>query len=65
MVVIGSWRELHTRLKDMSEDELRIAINYEVSTYKREAILDRLFSRYNKLRGKRELELLQKGEMLL
>lgn len=65
MDVITSWRDLIAKLMQMSEEDLRNAINFEVSTYRRKAIISRLHARYSKLRAARERELLIKSEMLL
>lgn len=64
-MIIESWKQLHKVLGTMDESALREAINYEVSTYCREAIVRRMHQRYAKLRATRERDALVKREMLL
>jgi hypothetical protein len=56
---------LYKTLGTMTEENLLTAINYEVSTYKRRTLIQRMHSRYSKLRSARERMALIKGEMLL
>jgi hypothetical protein len=64
-MVILSWKQMMTVISTMSEDELKLAINMECSTYKRKAIIKRLHSRYGQLMLKRQREQLMTGEYLL
>lgn len=64
-MVIESWKHLMSILTSLTEEELKNAINYEVSTYKRKAVIERLHQRYNKLHCAREREMLINGEILL
>jgi hypothetical protein len=61
----GNMKHLYETLGTMTEDQLRSAINYEVSTYKRRTLLSRMHSRFAKLRSARERSALIKGEILL
>jgi hypothetical protein len=65
MTPIQSWKDLMVRLPELTEVDLIVLINYEVSLYRRQAILRRLHSRFNMLRSARERDALIKGEMLL
>jgi hypothetical protein len=58
-------KHLYGTLSTMTEDQLRNAINYEASTYKRRTLLARMHSRFSKLRSARERSALVKGEILL
>ena len=60
-----TFRELLAVLSTLSEDELRSAINYEVSTYQRQKVISRLHQRYTKLRAIRERDALVRGKILL
>jgi len=64
-LVIQGWKDMHTRIRTFTEDELRAIINYEVVKYKRPTILTRLHMRYCILRDKRERDELLAGEILL
>lgn len=63
--VIESWNDLIMILPNMNEEALRVAINYEASTYKRKAILCKMHQRYAKLNAKRVRDGLLAGEVLL
>ena len=52
-------------IQTMSEEDLRMSINYEASAYKRKAILVRAHARYSKLRAARERVAILAGELLL
>ena len=65
MTPIQGWKDMMARLSTLSEGDLIVLINYEVSLYKRAAILKRLHARYSKLRMTRERAQLIKGEILL
>jgi arsenate reductase-like glutaredoxin family protein len=58
MESFNSYREMTKKIKDMNEEELMAAINYEVSAYGRPAVIQRLHMRYGKLRNAREREML-------
>lgn len=60
-----TFRELLAVLSTLSEDELRSALNYEVSTYRRQKVISRLHQRYTKLRAIRERDALVRGKILL
>ena len=62
---IESWVELVKILPDMTEEELRVAINYEVSKYRRKALIKKMHQRYAKLNAARIREMLANGEALL
>ena len=63
--LLKSWKTLNGGINMLTEEELRNFINYEVSTTARKAILTRLYQRYDKLRGKRELEMVLAKEIIL
>ena len=63
--VINSFKELYTEIKNMSEKELLVMINYEVVKYKRAMVIERLHMRYSKLRNARERKELKQGLLLL
>lgn len=62
---IESWVELVKILPDMTEEELRVAINYEVSKYRRKALVRKMHQRYAKLNTARIRTALLNGEVLL
>lgn len=62
---IGSWREMLDMIGNMDEEQLRAAINHEVSTYCRKTIIERLHMRFERLRSLRERAALVRKEMLL
>jgi hypothetical protein len=64
-LVINGWDDLHSRLLSFTEEDLRAIINYEVATYRRKTILQRLHMRYCKLRDSRERIMLLAGEVML
>ncbi len=61
----GSWREFMATLPNMNEQQLAEAINYEVSTYRREKFITRMHQRYSRLRVDRERKQLLNQEILL
>lgn len=63
--MIESWLELMKVINGMDEVALQSAINLEVSTYRRKAIITRLHQRFTKLRSQREREALIAGKSLL
>lgn len=65
VVVIKSWNDLIIILPEMDEETLRLAINYEVSVYKRKAVIKKMHQRYAKLFTKRQRDQLLAGEVLL
>ena len=65
MKQINSTRELAAVLPTMNEVELKEAINFEVSTFRRKFIITRMHMRYERLRSLREREQLVNGEILL
>ena len=62
---IEGWRDLVARIGSMSEAELAMCINYEISRYNRPAIITRLHQRYAKLFIARQRAELLRGETLL
>ena len=62
---IESWKDLMRKLPTMTEEQLRLAINYEVSRFRRKVIITRLHQRYCKLVAARERAALLDGTMLL
>jgi hypothetical protein len=64
-MVFNSWKELMVGLREIDEAELRDAINYEVSTFRRKVFIERMHQRYTQLRSKRERSQLLNGEILL
>jgi len=54
--VLENWRELLEALPHMDEDELKAALDAEVSGARRKDFIVRLHRKYNKLRSERELE---------
>lgn len=52
---LNSWRDLNAILKDLCEDQVKQALDYEiVSPVPRRQVIERLHERYNTLRVKRE-----------
>jgi len=64
-MIIQSWKQMMEVIGTMTEDDLKLAINMECSTYKRKAIIKRLHSRYGQVMLKRQREQLLSGEYLL
>lgn len=64
-MVFETWKQLMSGLKELTEEQLVFAINYEASVYKRRAFIERMHMRYTKLRAAREREQLIKGEIVL
>lgn len=60
-----NYRQMTTMLSNLSEEELRNHINFEISTYKRKIFICRMHQRYSKLRTARERRELLDGGMLL
>jgi hypothetical protein len=63
--MIESWKQMMEVIGTMTEDELRSAINHEVATFCRKAIIKRLYQRYGKLNRARILTELCNKEVLL
>ena len=59
------WGELTKNLGEMTEEELRTAINVEVSTTRRDSYMLRMHQRFSKLRAIRERDELKRGGLLL
>jgi hypothetical protein len=55
------WRSMIAVLSDLTEDELKTALDAELKTHKRPAIARRLHQRYSALRTARERDELLKG----
>lgn len=52
---LNSWRDLNAILKDLREDQVKQALDYEIaSPVPRRHVIVRLHERYNTLRVKRE-----------
>lgn len=52
---LNSWRDLNAILKNLREDQVRQALDYEIaSPVPRSQVIERLHERYNTLRVKRE-----------
>ena len=64
-MVAQSWKELMAILPTLDENELVVAINTEVSGFKRKGHIERMHQRYSKLRAKRERDALVAGDILL
>jgi len=64
-IIINSWNDLVTILPEMNEEQLRVTINYEVSKYRRKAIIKKMHQRYAKLNAARIRQELLDGEVLL
>jgi len=64
-MTFDSWKEMMSKLPTLNEQELQVAINAEVSTYRRAPVIGRLHQRYAKLRNQRERAQLIAGEILL
>jgi hypothetical protein len=62
---IESWVELVKVLPEMDEEQLRVAINYEVSKYRRKALIKKMHQRYARLNAARIRTALLNGEVLL
>ena len=59
-----TWRGLLERVADMTEDELKSALNYEIVTTNRSSIVLRLHQRYTKVRMFRERDTIKNGGLL-
>ena len=59
-----TWRELNAKIGSMSEDDVKTALNHEISTGNRKSVVLRLHQRFTKLRMFREREAIYKGELL-
>lgn len=62
---ITNWKDMCERINTLDEEELRQLINFEVSTFKRRTVIERMHQRFTKLRSTRERVLLITGETLL
>ena len=56
-----NWRSMIAVLSDLTEDELRDALDAELQTHKRPAIARRLHQRYSAMRTARERVQIMKG----
>ena len=56
-----NWRSMIAVLSDLTEDQLKAALDAELQTHKRPAIARRLHQRYSALRTARERDELLKG----
>ena len=56
-----NWRSMIAVLSDLTEDQLKAALDAELKTHKRPAIARRLHQRYSALRTARERDELLKG----
>lgn len=56
-----NWRSMTAVLPDLTEDELKAALDAELKTHKRPAIARRLHQRYSALRTARERVEIIKG----
>ncbi len=56
-----NWRSMIAVLSDLTENELKAALDAELKTHKRPAIARRLHQRYSALRTARERDELLKG----
>ena len=65
MRIFQSWRELMADIMKLTEQELKDAINLEVSTYRRKRFIERMHMRFERLRSERERAELVAGETLL
>lgn len=63
--MIENWKYMMKILPSLTEEELKNAINYEVSTERRRTVIERLHQRYAKLHTAREREGLLSGEVVL
>ena len=51
--MLDSWTTLNKDVGKLREDQIKSLINYEVSTKRRDTMIDRLHQRFAKLRNKR------------
>ena len=56
-----NWRSMIAVLSDLTEDELKQALDAELKTHKRPAIAQRLHQRYSAMRTARERVDIMKG----
>ena len=56
-----NWRSMIAVLSDLTEDELKQALDAELKTYKRPALAQRLHQRYSAMRTARERVEIMKG----
>jgi len=54
-MVMGNWHVLNKSLNTFSEEQVKDMLEYEMLTKRRPVIAKRLFVRYNRMRGDREL----------
>lgn len=65
VTIFKSWKELMSTLNTLDEEQLREAINLEVSLYKRPRFIERMHMRFDRLRSTRERKELVEGRTLL
>lgn len=56
IAALKSWQALNERISQMAEDELKHALNVEMTYDRREQMLVRLHARYTRVRAQRERE---------
>lgn len=62
--LLSTWVKLNERLSDLSENDLKMMINYECSTKSRATFITRMHQRYSKLHTDRQRDMLLKGGLL-
>ena len=62
---IKTWADMVDRIKDLSEEETKGLLNYEIVKYNRRTIVLRLHQRYCSLRRDRERREMMEGKILL
>lgn len=62
--ILASWESMNESLTTLTEDQLKLLINYERSTRDRRNLIERMHQRYGKLRTARERIELMNGGML-
>ena len=65
MQMLSSWKTLNKDLLNLREDQLKMLINFEVSTKKRPDMIARMHARYSKMQAARVRAELLAGETLL
>lgn len=64
MLKVGTWEQFIVDLPKLREDQLKVLINYELSTTRRVSFVERMHQRYCKLRNRRERDELMAGGLL-
>ena len=65
VTIINSWNDLTLVLPEMSEEQLRATINFELSSFNRKSMIIKMHQRYSQLQTQRIRKALLAGEATL